>query len=124
MNLAISIKNSTTFTPYLTVVNLNNANWIDGQGLAVNQPIAAGQRIVGLLDGALPFSGAITVHYGFIPPGPNGADVQLTFDAQDFDGQPMIGFNSDVQPAGQLPNTDVHLMRDGADWVLLLEIAP
>ncbi|SDJ16866.1 hypothetical protein SAMN05444157_2074 [Frankineae bacterium MT45] len=124
MNLTVSIKNSTTFTPYLTVVNLNNATWVAGQALAVNDSIANGKRLVGLLEGTLPFDGAITVHYTFIPPGPDGADVVLTFSGRDFDGQASIGYNVDVQPGGDLPNTDVYLTRDGSEWVLLLDIAP
>lgn len=120
MDLIISLTNATTYTPYLSAVQLTGADWAHTQELRVGDSIAGGRQLVGMVTGGVPFSGSLTVHYTFVTPGPGGADVVLDFEVVDLAGQPSVGFNEQVRPATALAQTTSGLGRlDGVNVVLL-----
>lgn len=122
MDLIISITNATTYTPYLSAVRLTGASWVHTQELRVGDSIAGGRQLVGMVTGAVPFSGSLTVHYTFVAPGPGGADVVLDFQVIDLGGRWSVGFNEQVLPATALTGTTAQVSQlDGVD-VLLLNI--
>ncbi|MGV1009393.1 MAG: hypothetical protein ACOYBY_12390 [Dermatophilaceae bacterium] len=122
MNLVVSIENATTYTPYLTNLALTNATWVPTQQLDDRTPIAPNKKIVGLLDATLPFSGRLTVHYVFLAPGPDGADVTFTFDGQSLEGSPLVGCGWQAQPATAFPGSSAQTHREGEDYYLLLQV--
>ena len=93
MDVIVSIKNSTDYTPYLYGVQVNNAQWQPGQVLQANDPIAPQGQIVGMLDADenAGFNGSIDVAYGFVAPGPGGATINLSFNGQLSGGTPLVG---------------------------------
>lgn len=122
MNLIISINNDTTYTPEVRDIVVQGADWLPTQELTDRQPIANGRTVVGWLSGAGDFKGSLTVRYPWVAPGPQGADVNLTFHVTDLDGKPLVGFGHEVVPPGALANTELeHGRLDGED-VLLLHI--
>lgn len=122
MNIAVAITNSTDYTPTLTAVTLHNAQWVEHQELTVGQSIANHRTIAGLLEADLPFRGSITVHYGYVSPGPHGADVVFEFNGQDIDGRPLIGAGLTQQPNNAFPHAATDVDRDGADYFLRLTV--
>jgi hypothetical protein len=124
MNIAVSIKNATAMTPTLTAVAVQNADWVTFQELKVGQSIAAGKTVAGLLDANLPFTGSIRVEYGFISPGPGGADIDFILDGKLLDGSPLIGCGVQARPATALPGTSWDVHREGNDYFLMLTVQP
>jgi hypothetical protein len=123
MNIVVSIRNDTDYTPYLTTVAVQGAVWVHTQSLDPNQPIAPRKRIVGLLDATLPFSATIVVRYTFVAPGPNGADVRLTLDGRLLDGKPLLSWNITSDPANAFPGCDVLSQEEDGDRYVLYTIA-
>jgi hypothetical protein len=122
MDLIVSIKNDTDYTPYLSNVQLAGANWLPTQTLSLNQPIPNHGQVAGMLSGAVGFQGSITVHFSFVGRGPGGADVVFTFNSLQLNrgGPPAIGFNEQVNPATALTGTTSTASKlDGVDVVLL-----
>ena len=121
MDLIVSIKNDTTYTPELKNVQLAGCSWVPTQELSDDQSIAGGRQIVGMVTGTIPFRGSLTVHYTWVKPGPTGADVVLEFEVTQLGPQHGVGFNERVLPpnvlvnttseAGKLDNVDVVLLR-------------
>lgn len=122
MNVVVSVENATTYTPYLTNIVLTNAAWVPTQELQDRQPIAPNKKIVGLLDATLPFSGHLTVHYVFVAPGPDGADVTFTFDGKSLSGSPLVGCGWQAQPDTAFTGSLSEVHRDGGDYYLLLQV--
>lgn len=120
MDFVVSIENATDYTPTLTTVTVTGADWVHTQELVVGQSFANHTRVVGMLDAGLPFKGTIVVHYTYVAPGPNGADVKITFSGEDLDGKPLVsyGYEGDA-----FPNTDAHLTDEDGSKILLVRIA-
>lgn len=123
MNLAVSIKNTTTWTPTLSVVTVDGGRWIEHLELTAGQSVSPGGQVAGLLEVDLPFTGTVVVHFGFVAPGPGGADVTLTFRGTEIDGRPLFGYDWQKAPGAVFPGTDVLTGLEGEDRTLLLVIA-
>jgi len=122
MDLIVSIKNDTDYTPYLSDVRLTGATWVPTQVLRPDQPIPNHGQVAGMLSGDVGFTGSITVHFSFVGRGPDGADVVLTFNSMylNVGGPPAIGFDEQVNPATALTGTTSTVSKlDGVDVVLL-----
>ncbi|MFC8192500.1 hypothetical protein ACFUMH_12670 [Cellulomonas sp. NPDC057328] len=123
MNVAVSVKNSTVYTPTLSAVTVTGAQWVDHLALAVGQSIPPDGQVAGLLDADVPFTGTVVVRFGFVAPGPAGADVTLTFRGTELDGRPLFSYDWQVSTVGAFPGTDVLVGVEGNDRTLLLLIA-
>lgn len=120
MGLILSIDNATEYTPTLTGITLNGAQWLLSQELTVGQPIANHTQVVGWLETTFRFSGTIVLHFSFVMPGPDGADVTITFSGRDLEGRPLVGFDVDA-PA--FPHTDARLTELEGEPALYVRIA-
>ena len=120
MGLILSIENATDYTPTLTAITLNGARWRLSQELTVGQSMANHTQVVGWLETTFRFSGTIVLHFSFVMPGPDGADVKITFSGRDLDGRPLVGFDV-TAPA--FPHTDARRAEVEGETTLHVRIA-
>jgi hypothetical protein len=122
MNIAVSVKNNTDYTPTLELVELTNAEWVEHFELRNGQSIAPNGQVAGLMEATAPFSGTLTVRYTFVAPGPKGADVVVAFDGSLLEEKLLIGSSATSNPGTAFPNSSAQPVRDGEDWYLLVEV--